>query len=137
MILVDLTRMQGAPVEESDDIKITRHYYMRMADVKLLLAGGLAGMIPAGMLSPFTGTVSFTLIPIGSVIAWFMLTRKRSSEGERHENRFERIADKQRMKKNDGFFILPGVSEPFHPLDVQIIALADRPVPQGSTVERR
>ena len=137
MILVDLTRMQGAPVEESDDVKVTRHYYMRMADVKLLLIGGGAGMIPASLLSPFTGVGIFALIPVGAFAVWFMLTRRRSSEGERHENRFERIADKRRMKRDDGFFILPGVSEPFHPLDVEIIALADRPVMPGTTVGRK
>lgn len=123
-MLYDLTRIQGARVDEADDVKVTRHYYMRTNDLKLLFLGALAGLVPAGLLQPWLGMASMILPAIGATTGLILFTRKRSVEGERHERRWDRLRDM--VDPHRGRFVLPG-SDAFQPSDTMRATLDPHP----------
>lgn len=127
-MLRDLTGMTGTTVDESDDVKVTRHYYARSSDVKLVIVGAVIGAVPGGILSPFTMMWSLMLVPVGMLAAPLLFSRRRSRMGETHENRWERLLDARRMHAHSGLFVIPGDAAPFRPLDVDMVMMSARPL---------
>lgn len=113
-MLFDLTRVTGAVVDDANDTKVTRHYYMRTADLYLSVGGAVAGAVPAGLLMPWVGSPAALLCPVGALIALLLFSRKRAIDGQRGERRWDRLRDAHSL--HDGYFALPG-SDVFQPLD--------------------
>lgn len=126
-MLFDLTRISGERVRQVDELKVGGRLWIRSSDLFLMLGGAVVGLALSQLIRLLVaGWVPYLLVPLGSLVAWLLFSRKRSVSGELHARRFDRLRDRRRGV--DGGFVLPGEPDAFSPNGYRLLVQHAHPV---------
>ena len=128
-MLYDLTRVSGERVSQVDELKVTRHFWIRQSSFFLALGGFLVGGVLSMILIPVVGRGSwlpYRPAPLTAVLFVFAFSRRRSTAGEKTLRRWDKWRNKRRSL--DGEFVLPGDPTPSSPSSYHITIQHSHPV---------